>query len=256
MLAEYQDSVETFLRLNLKPKRALRWTLERGFVLKVYSEEAYEEPCLSVLRSSAFVPFLWKFFTSRSGQGWWRAGEDLYLMAFKDSIMSREFLEHMGPQANVMLFSASLGGFLGSSLLASPVPGELLERANQFLKEGGCELFYDGEAKVLREGREVLSVSFPLSGVASSASSLFGHPFLELANEFSEFPEDPLKVFDGSLQYFKALEELLRRDLGIKVEEGCWREVGKREVRGSCNFTFELEDPLPEWGWEALRLKR
>jgi len=254
VLAEYQDSIEVFLRLGVKPKGSVKWVLEKDFVLKVMSERAYEEPCLSLLRSFAFVPFFWKLFASRSRVGWWRVGEDLYYSSFRDALLTKDFIKHMGVGANTMIFSAALGGFLGSSILSSPVPGKLLKEVNEFLKEGGCELSYEGEAVVRVGGEEVLSFSFPLSVTISSTASLFGHPFLALANEVSKFPEDPLKLLEGALEYFKALEMFLKREKGTFVEEGCWYEVG-REVRGKCGFEFELEDPLPEWALESLDLK-
>jgi len=250
LLEEYQDSVEKFLMMNIKPVKTVRWSLDRGFVIKVYSEQAYEEPCLSVLRSSAFVPFLWKFLTSRARQGWHKVGEDLYYSSLREALSLKEILRHMGEAARAALFSAFLGGFMGAALLSLPFRTRLSELFDEFLSEGGCRASYLGEALVEADG-PVLSVSYPLSSTASLGASVLGHPFVGMADALVE-GYDPLEVLEGGLQYFKGVGELMRGEPGIRSEGGCWREVRGRALRGHCAFPFELDEPLPGWAWRRL----
>lgn len=224
MLAEYQDSVEQFVRIASDLKRkTMSWMLEKGFKIRIMSEEALEEPCLSVTRASAFVPFLYRMASSRWRWSWAKVGDDLFSSIYRDALVMRHFLMYMGEEAKRIMFSTSLGASLGFAL-ASPVKHTLHEKLRELL---GCEVGPGGV-----EG--IVEVTRPYNeGIPLYYISFFGFASLIIAY-FSL--KDPLGALDLGNVLFVGLESYLREGNYQKASE-----FGTVSVDKTINACFEGE---------------
>ena len=197
-LAEHQDSVEQFLRIASNLMRfPISWRLESSLRIKLLSPKALEEPCSSVIRAIAFLPTITAFASNRFRQSWSNIGIDLFNTIFREAILMKDFLKHMGYEAKRVLFSTSLGASLGFALV-SPIKYELHEKLKELI---ACELwpgFIDDVAEydVPKEGIPLYYVS--AFGVTSLAMAYFALT-------------DPLGALDFGRILFEAVEEYLRR---------------------------------------------
>lgn len=226
MLAEYQDSIEQFVRIasNLKRSR-MSWMLEKGFKVEIMSEEALEEPCLSVTRATAFVPFLYIFASSRWRWSWARVGEDLFSSIYREAILLRHILMYMDTEASRILFSTSLGASIGFALV-SPIKHELHAKLHRLLK---CDVGPRGV-----EG--VVTVTYPYGeGLPLYYISLFGLASLAMTY-FST--EEPLSVLTLGHELFESIENYLREGRYFKTFTDGSIRVDKNNInvcfRGEC----------------------
>ncbi len=224
MLAEYQDSVEQFVRIASDLKRkTMSWMIERGFRVKIMSEEALEEPCLSVTRASAFVPFLYRMASSRWRWSWAKVGEDLFSSIYREALITKHFLMYMGDEAKRIMFSTSLGASLGFAL-TSPVKHSLHEKLRELL---GCEVGPGGVRGIVEvtspygEGLPLYYISF--FGLASLATAYFSL-------------KEPLATLDFSNELFIGIETYLREGRYQKVSE-----FGSVSIDKMFNVCFEGE---------------
>ncbi len=220
-LSELQNVVEIMLKTSLDPP--FRWTLVKGYTLMIKDSKYKEEPCLSLVRASAFVPSFLTLVERRTKANL-PIGEDLFLLAFSDFFYSLPLLQFTGRLLSEVLLTTAMGAAAGVALATSRLPNPFLEKYNESLKKTrGCEIFY---GKVYMDGVEVFELKTPKVAWLVPKLFPFGYAFVYLASQ---------ALGMGGLEkreiLFKAIDKFIRREYGVFVEEGEWYEVSPDGVK-------------------------